>query len=74
MYDIIEGESLPTLDTCWEYHVADIAAAEGLDETGLPSEAYVPTANGEHAPLHPSQGYRTEPGAGNNTVFDAAGH
>jgi hypothetical protein len=52
----------------------DIAAAEGLDETGLPSEAYVPTASGEHAPIpSQSQGYPAQPGSGNKTVFDA-GH
>jgi len=57
-----------------------IEAAEGLDETGLPSQGYVPTASGEHAPVPPSgQGYtlgtgapvHPAPGAGNKTVFDA---
>jgi SH3 domain-containing YSC84-like protein 1 len=28
-----------------------IEAAEGLDETGLPEEAYVPTVTGEHVPV-----------------------
>lgn len=43
-----------------------IEAAEGLDESGLPGEAYVPTETGEHIPVTgtglPSQG---------QTVFDA---
>ena len=51
----------------------DAIAAEGLDESGLPSEAYVPTAEGEHAPV-PTEGYSSDglaPGSGNQTVFDA---
>lgn len=38
-----------------------IEAAEGLDESGLPDEAYVPTSTGEQLRAHP----------GNQTVFDA---
>ncbi|WWD18752.1 hypothetical protein CI109_103206 [Kwoniella shandongensis] len=58
-----------------------IEAAEGLDESGLPAEAYVPTATGDHAPVpSPTTGYTAgtapttaaAPGAGNKTVFDAA--
>ncbi|KAG6889704.1 hypothetical protein C0992_004424, partial [Termitomyces sp. T32_za158] len=42
-----------------------IEAAEGLDETGLPDEAYVPAADGSHINV----------GRGNHhTVFDADGH
>jgi hypothetical protein len=48
-------------------------AAEGLDESGLPAEGYVPTASGEHAPVPVTeQGYvGSQPGARNQTVFDA---
>ncbi|KAK1925682.1 hypothetical protein DB88DRAFT_206347 [Papiliotrema laurentii] len=55
-----------------------IEAAEGLDETGLPAEGYVPTASGQQTPLPPpNQGYSVGTGApgvgaGNKTVFDAA--
>jgi len=42
-----------------------IEAAEGLDESGLPAEAYVPNAEGEHMPVQGSF-----PGSG-QTVFDA---
>lgn len=38
-----------------------IEAAEGLDESGLPEEAYVPSAGGDHIPVN-------QPG---QTVFDA---
>ncbi|EIW67594.1 hypothetical protein TREMEDRAFT_40282 [Tremella mesenterica DSM 1558] len=50
-----------------------IEAAEGLDESGLPSEAYVPGATGEHVPVDhafPGQGQGL---GGNKTVFDASG-
>jgi len=40
-----------------------IEAAEGLDETGLPEEAYVPTPAGGHMNL-----------ASNQMVFDADSH
>ncbi|KAL7420738.1 hypothetical protein Q5752_004689 [Cryptotrichosporon argae] len=48
-----------------------IEAAEGLDETGLPAEAYVPNAEGQHMPV-PTDGYTQPSVAGNKTVFDAA--
>jgi len=55
------------------------AAAEGLDETGLPAEGYVPTASGSHAPVPAAnQGYTVgtgaaaPPQAGNQTVFNSA--
>lgn len=42
-----------------------IEAAEGLDETGLPDESYVPAVDGSHINV----------GRGNHhTVFDADGH
>lgn len=41
-----------------------IEAAEGLDESGLPGEAYVPTASGEHVPVTGLPGH-------GQTVFDA---
>ena len=58
-------------------------AAEGLDETGLPAEAYVPTATGAQQPVHaafPGSGQTvggagsTGSGQGNQTVFDAGTH
>ncbi|EJC97837.1 DUF500-domain-containing protein [Fomitiporia mediterranea MF3/22] len=42
-----------------------IEAAEGLDETGLPGEAYVPSASGDHLPVNSQS---TNAG---QTVFDA---
>ena len=38
-----------------------IEAAEGLDETGLPQEAYVPTDTGDHITIN----------SGHQMVFDA---
>ncbi|GFZ50533.1 LAS seventeen-binding protein 4 [Saitozyma sp. JCM 24511] len=70
--DILTGR-VPAPEIAGEMYDV-IEAAEGLDETGLPSEAYVPTASGEHAPIpSQSQGYPAQPGSGNKTVFDA-GH
>ncbi|EKM51663.1 uncharacterized protein PHACADRAFT_261932 [Phanerochaete carnosa HHB-10118-sp] len=40
-----------------------IEAAEGIDESGLPENAYVPTASGDHVKL-----------GNDGTVFDAEGH
>jgi hypothetical protein len=74
MYDIIEGEHTTSVYK----GTAQIPAAEGLDETGLPAEGYVPTASGQQAPIPPlNQGYSVGTGApgvgaGNKTVFDAA--
>jgi hypothetical protein len=45
---------------------------QGLDESGLPSEAYIPTESGDHVPVDHS-GYPIGP-SGNATVFDAGGH
>ncbi|EPQ54544.1 DUF500-domain-containing protein [Gloeophyllum trabeum ATCC 11539] len=56
--DILSGRVPPPEVASRLYEV--IEAAEGLDESGLPEEAYVPTASGEHMPA--------------NTVFDAEGH
>lgn len=43
--------------------VTDSTAAEGIDETGLPAQAYVPTQEGQHAPIpSATQGYSTGPG------------
>jgi SH3 domain-containing YSC84-like protein 1 len=50
-----------------------IESAEGIDETAIPSEAYVPNAMGEHEVLGGQGG-----GSGMNnsagTVFDADRH
>ena len=40
-----------------------IEAAEGIDESGLPESAYVPTAAGDHMDIRHG-----------GTVFDAEGH
>ena len=50
-----------------------IEAAEGLDESGLPNEAYMPGENGEHVPVDTAGGYHVQGGQG-NMVFDADRH
>jgi lipid-binding SYLF domain-containing protein len=57
--DILGGRVPPPEVASLLYEV--IEAAEGLDETGLPDAAYIPTETGEHVPVdqYPS------------TVFDA---
>ncbi|KAI9508873.1 hypothetical protein F5148DRAFT_1275534 [Russula earlei] len=59
--DILGGRVPPPEVASRLYEI--IEAAEGLDETGLPDESYVPSVTGEHQHLqvHP----------GNQTVFDA---
>jgi hypothetical protein len=47
--DILGGRVPPPEVASRLYEV--IEAAEGLDETGLPEEAYVPTETGEHMPV-----------------------
>ena len=59
--DILGGRVPPPEVASRLYEI--IEAAEGLDETGLPEEAYVPTAEGEH--LHLASDGKT------HTVFDA---
>ncbi|KAA1469666.1 DUF500-domain-containing protein [Dentipellis sp. KUC8613] len=59
--DILSGRVPPPEVASKLYEI--IEAAEGLDETGLPEEAYVPTETGEHITVH-------HPAAG-QTVFDA---
>ena len=54
-------------------------AAEGIDESGVPAQGFVPTATGEHAPVPAAgQGYTigsepagTAPTVGGRTVFDS---
>jgi len=76
--DILTGRVPPPEIASAMYDI--IEAAEGLDETGLPAEGYVPTPSGAHAPVPPaSQGYEIgeqhPPGsAGHHTVFDSAEH
>jgi hypothetical protein len=57
--DILSGRVPPPEVASKLYEI--IEAAEGLDETGLPDESYVPSATGEHLRVNP----------GNQTVFDA---
>ena len=57
--DILGGRVPPPEVASRMYEI--IEAAEGLDETGLPHEAYVPSSTGEHIAV-------------NHTVFDAGTH
>lgn len=59
--DILGGRVPPPEVASRLYEI--IEAAEGLDETGLPEEAYVPTPAGGHMNL-----------ASNQMVFDADSH
>ncbi|CAL1712409.1 unnamed protein product [Somion occarium] len=59
--DILSGRVPPPEVASKLYEV--IEAAEGIDESGLPEAAYVPTATGDHAEVRPG-----------NMVFDAEGH
>ncbi|THH20580.1 hypothetical protein EW146_g792 [Bondarzewia mesenterica] len=62
--DILGGRVPPPEVASKLYEI--IEAAEGLDESGLPEQSYIPTASGDH--IHVTgQG-------GNQTVFDAEGH
>jgi SH3 domain-containing YSC84-like protein 1 len=56
--DILGGRVPPPEVASRLYEI--IEAAEGLDETGLPDNAYIPTATGEHISVATGQ-----------TVFDA---
>ena len=60
--DILSGRVPPPEVASRLYEI--IEAAEGLDESGLPDQAYIPTTTGEH--LHPGGG-----AAMGQTVFDA---
>lgn len=59
--DILGGRVPPPEVASRLYEV--IEAAEGVDESGLPENAYVPTATGDHMDIR-----------GGGTVFDAEGH
>ncbi|KAI0789606.1 DUF500-domain-containing protein [Abortiporus biennis] len=59
--DILSGRVPPPEVASRLYEV--IEAAEGIDESGLPDSAYVPTATGDHMQVHPG-----------GMVFDAEGH
>lgn len=56
--DILGGRVPPPEVASRLYEI--IEAAEGLDESGLPDSAYVPSSTGEHLGIHE-----------NHTVFDA---
>ncbi|TFK40743.1 hypothetical protein BDQ12DRAFT_679946 [Crucibulum laeve] len=60
--DILGGRVPPPEVASRLYEI--IEAAEGLDESGLPEAAYVPTSTGDHMEL----------GRDNHMVFDADGH
>jgi hypothetical protein len=64
MYDIIEGTSNPQAMGCRGR--ADNLAAEGIDESGLPAQSYVPNSAGQPpastAGAGVGQGYSTTPG------------
>jgi len=59
--DILSGRVPPPEVASRLYEV--IEAAEGIDETGVPDTAYVPTAAGDHIEV-----------GGGRTVFDVEGH
>ncbi|KAI0076311.1 DUF500-domain-containing protein [Panus rudis PR-1116 ss-1] len=59
--DILSGRVPPPEVASRLYEV--IEAAEGVDESGLPEHAYVPTVTGEHMEVRPG-----------GTVFDAEAH
>ncbi|KAJ7147178.1 hypothetical protein C8R43DRAFT_1012197 [Mycena crocata] len=59
--DILGGRVPPPEVASRLYEI--IEAAEGLDESGLPEEAYVPNATGDHIQV-----------GSNHMVFDADGH
>lgn len=59
--DILGGRVPPPEVASRLYEV--IEAAEGIDESGLPETAYVPTATGEHMEVNRA-----------GTVFDAEAH
>jgi len=59
--EILSGRVPPPEVASRLYEV--IEAAEGVDESGLPESAYVPTATGEHLEVRPG-----------GTVFDADAH
>lgn len=65
--DILSGRVPPPEVAGKMYEV--IEAAEGLDESGLPSSAYVPDATGAQQPV-PQGGYAVGQGQ-STTVFDA---
>ncbi|THV03025.1 DUF500-domain-containing protein [Dendrothele bispora CBS 962.96] len=62
--DILGGRVPPPEAASRMYEI--IEAAEGLDESGLPDAAYVPTADGDHITINA--------GTGSHMVFDADGH
>lgn len=59
--DILSGRVPPPEVASRLYEI--IEAAEGLDESGLPEEAYIPTATGDHIQV-----------GANQMVFDADSH
>lgn len=63
--DILEGRVPPPEVASRLYEI--IEAAEGLDESNIPAEAYLPGEQGEHVPVG---GYSVG-GGGQQTVFDA---
>ncbi|CCO27976.1 LAS seventeen-binding protein 3 Short=LAS17-binding protein 3 [Rhizoctonia solani AG-1 IB] len=69
--DILSGRVPPPEVAGKMYEV--IEAAEGLDESGLPSSAYVPDATGAHQPV-PQGGYTVGGQGQSTTVFDADQH
>ncbi|KDN51653.1 hypothetical protein RSAG8_00199, partial [Rhizoctonia solani AG-8 WAC10335] len=69
--DILNGRVPPPEVAGKMYEV--IEAAEGLDDSGLPSSAYVPDATGAQQPV-PQGGYTVGGKGQSTTVFDADQH
>ncbi|KAG8907101.1 hypothetical protein FRB99_005356 [Tulasnella sp. 403] len=66
--DILEGRVPPPEVASRMYEI--IEAAEGLDESGLPADSYMPGEGGAAAPA----GYTVTGGGHGSTVFDADHH
>ncbi|KDN51652.1 hypothetical protein RSAG8_00198, partial [Rhizoctonia solani AG-8 WAC10335] len=69
--DILNGRVPPPEVAGKMYEV--IEAAEGLDDSGLPSSAYIPDATGAQQPV-PQGGYTVGGKGQSTTVFDADQH
>ena len=62
--DILTGRVPPPEVASRMYEI--IEAAEGLDDSALPENAYIPTQTGEHIQVGDTDAH--------HTVFDAEGH
>jgi len=74
--DILSGRVPPPEVASRLYEI--IEAAEGLDDSGFPDSAYIPTETGEHLPvetaMHAGVGTGNPSSYDSHTVFDADKH